>query len=395
MCAGRRLGWSGTAVTGSSSTVGSVRLRLPAALVRGDTESPEDKSGPDGPAGSATATEERDAAGPGARAVRDEIEQKPPPPLAIPPAVTTGLLALQRSYRRAAGGERAAGRAVVVAAREGVRGPHDGARPAGHRAAGAGHRDAAGRTAAAGASADHLRAARGGAVLLRDAAGFRCSGRSSAKPNVADDTAQTEGGPDADDRRVGVPVAALLATVAIATGFGVWQAALRSEQVFGVGDPSVYLQYGYWIAKHGTARIPTLASSFGGTLRRAGLHQRRVLRVGRDADPGLPAGTAARARRRDVALRARRRDADARGARRLRGAVVRRSRGPAGRGAVGTGRSAGPRGLAARDLRVTDAVQRTAGPGAAVRRAVHVHRLVRRASAAGWRWPGWAGSRSG
>ena len=60
-----------------------------------------------------------------------------------------------------------------------------------------------------------------------------------------------------------MPVGALLATVAIAAGFGVWQAALRSEQVFGVGDPSVYLQYGYWIAKHGTARIPTSASAFG------------------------------------------------------------------------------------------------------------------------------------
>ena len=84
------------------------------------------------------------------------------------------------------------------------------------------------------------------------------------KPDAAvDDTSDSGDGSDADGRRVGVPVGALLATVAIAAGFGVWQAALRSEQVFGVGDPSVYLQYGYWIAKHGTARIPTLASSFG------------------------------------------------------------------------------------------------------------------------------------
>jgi hypothetical protein len=65
-------------------------------------------------------------------------------------------------------------------------------------------------------------------------------------------------------RRPEVPLAALLATVAIAAGFGVWQAALRSEQLFGTGDPSVYLQYGYWIAGHGTVRIPTSVAAFGG-----------------------------------------------------------------------------------------------------------------------------------
>jgi hypothetical protein len=63
--------------------------------------------------------------------------------------------------------------------------------------------------------------------------------------------------------RADASVGALIATVAVAVGFGVWQALLRSEQVFAVGDPSVYLQYGYWIAEHGTARIPTLAASFG------------------------------------------------------------------------------------------------------------------------------------
>ena len=30
-------------------------------------------------------------------------------------------------------------------------------------------------------------------------------------------------------------------------------------------DPGVYLQYGYWIAGHGTARIPESAAAFGGT----------------------------------------------------------------------------------------------------------------------------------
>jgi hypothetical protein len=61
-----------------------------------------------------------------------------------------------------------------------------------------------------------------------------------------------------------VPAVALLAMLVIAAGFGVWQAVFRSEQVFVTSDPGVYLQYGYWIAEHGTARIPESAAAFGG-----------------------------------------------------------------------------------------------------------------------------------
>jgi hypothetical protein len=66
-------------------------------------------------------------------------------------------------------------------------------------------------------------------------------------------------------RRPDVSAGAVLVMVAIAAGFGVWQALLRSEQVFVVSDPGVYLQYGYWIAGHGTARIPESAAAFGGS----------------------------------------------------------------------------------------------------------------------------------
>jgi len=65
--------------------------------------------------------------------------------------------------------------------------------------------------------------------------------------------------------RPDVPAVALLAMLAIAAGFGVWQAVFRSEQVFVSSDPGVYLQYGYWIAGHGTARIPVSAAAFGST----------------------------------------------------------------------------------------------------------------------------------
>ncbi|HET6189954.1 MAG TPA: hypothetical protein VFE59_23535, partial [Trebonia sp.] len=69
-------------------------------------------------------------------------------------------------------------------------------------------------------------------------------------------------GASGEPRRV--PAGAVLAMVVIAAGFGVWQAWLRSEQVFVAGDPGVYLQYGHWIAGHGTVRIPAGEPSFGG-----------------------------------------------------------------------------------------------------------------------------------
>jgi hypothetical protein len=231
--------------------------------VREDTTSSADEPAADGSAGPGTATGKADAAGQGQRSVRDEKGQKPGPSLALPPAVTSGLLALQRSYRRAAEeGDRLAKRWWWLP----------------------------GRAFAIVTMAPALLAI----ALLVPGTGMLLAGRLLpvpvliifvplavalcyfgmrelpvqwplfGKPDAAvDDTSDSGDGSDADGRRVGVPVGALLATVAIAAGFGVWQAALRSEQVFGVGDPSVYLQYGYWIAKHGTARIPTLASSFG------------------------------------------------------------------------------------------------------------------------------------
>ena len=61
-----------------------------------------------------------------------------------------------------------------------------------------------------------------------------------------------------------VPIVAVLAMLVIAAGFGVWQAVFRSEPLFATSDPGVYLQYGYWIAEHGTARIPESAAAFGG-----------------------------------------------------------------------------------------------------------------------------------
>ena len=54
------------------------------------------------------------------------------------------------------------------------------------------------------------------------------------------------------------------AVFAIAAGFAVWQAAVHSQQVIVRRDPATYLQFGYWIARHGSLPVPQLRSAFGG-----------------------------------------------------------------------------------------------------------------------------------
>jgi hypothetical protein len=65
-------------------------------------------------------------------------------------------------------------------------------------------------------------------------------------------------------RRPDVPADAVIATVVIAVAFAVWEALRHSQQLLAGADPGVYLQYGYWIAKHGSAKIPLATAAFGG-----------------------------------------------------------------------------------------------------------------------------------
>lgn len=80
------------------------------------------------------------------------------------------------------------------------------------------------------------------------------------------------GSPDSDfvpstpaSRRPDVPADAVIATVVIAVGYAVWSAFKHSQAVLASGDPGLYLQYAYWIAHHGSVKIPEAASSFGST----------------------------------------------------------------------------------------------------------------------------------
>ena len=61
-----------------------------------------------------------------------------------------------------------------------------------------------------------------------------------------------------------VPWWALAGTIAVAIGFAVWQLAENSQQIIVLRDPGTYLQFAYWIAGHGSTRIPQSLQAFGG-----------------------------------------------------------------------------------------------------------------------------------
>jgi hypothetical protein len=63
--------------------------------------------------------------------------------------------------------------------------------------------------------------------------------------------------------RPDVPLWSVVGTVAVAVGFIAWQVLEKSQQLIVARDPGGYLQYAYWLAKHGSAKIPVLGADFG------------------------------------------------------------------------------------------------------------------------------------
>jgi hypothetical protein len=55
-----------------------------------------------------------------------------------------------------------------------------------------------------------------------------------------------------------------LGTVAVAGGFAAWQIVEKSQPLVVASDQGTSLQFGYWIAQHGSASIPVSAAAFGG-----------------------------------------------------------------------------------------------------------------------------------
>ncbi len=56
----------------------------------------------------------------------------------------------------------------------------------------------------------------------------------------------------------------VLGTVAVAGGFAAWQIVEKSQPLVVASDQGTSLQFGYWIAQHGSASIPVSAAAFGG-----------------------------------------------------------------------------------------------------------------------------------
>jgi len=72
-------------------------------------------------------------------------------------------------------------------------------------------------------------------------------------------SAQAQPGPGAR-----APWWSLLGSVAVAAVFAAWQIAENSQQLVVTRDPGTSLQFGYWLAQHGSVSIPVQAAAFGG-----------------------------------------------------------------------------------------------------------------------------------
>jgi hypothetical protein len=57
---------------------------------------------------------------------------------------------------------------------------------------------------------------------------------------------------------------AVAGVVAVAAAFGAYQLIYHSEQIIVLRDPASYIQFGYWIAHHGSLPIPQQRAAFGG-----------------------------------------------------------------------------------------------------------------------------------
>jgi hypothetical protein len=63
----------------------------------------------------------------------------------------------------------------------------------------------------------------------------------------------------------GTPWWAVAALIAVAVAFGADQAVYHSQQIIVQRDPASYIQFGSWIARHGSLPIPQDAAAFGGS----------------------------------------------------------------------------------------------------------------------------------
>jgi hypothetical protein len=82
----------------------------------------------------------------------------------------------------------------------------------------------------------------------------------------------------------------LIALVAVAVAFGVDQAIYHSQQIIVERDPASYIQFGYWIAHHGSLPIPQDIAAFGGHSRGMIFHSAGFYQVHHTIVPQFMAG---------------------------------------------------------------------------------------------------------
>jgi hypothetical protein len=66
-------------------------------------------------------------------------------------------------------------------------------------------------------------------------------------------------------RQASTPWWAVAGVIAVAIAFGAEQLIYHSQQIIIVRDPASYIQFGAWIARHGSLPIPQSRAAFGGT----------------------------------------------------------------------------------------------------------------------------------
>ncbi|HXW43709.1 MAG TPA: hypothetical protein VEL03_02910 [Streptosporangiaceae bacterium] len=94
--------------------------------------------------------------------------------------------------------------------------------------------------------------------------------------------------PGADRART--PWWPVIALTVVAVGFGVDQAVYHSQQIIVQRDPASYIQFGYWIARHGSLPIPQDAAAFGGGHHALSFYSAAFYPVGHAIVPQFMAG---------------------------------------------------------------------------------------------------------
>jgi hypothetical protein len=90
--------------------------------------------------------------------------------------------------------------------------------------------------------------------------------------------------------RAGTPWWAIAALVAVAVAFGVDQAVYHSQQIIVERDPAAYMQFGNWIARHGSLPIPADRAAFGPAGRLLRFDSSAFYQVGGTVVPQFMAG---------------------------------------------------------------------------------------------------------